>query len=101
MGHLKACNLTAKPMPSNGSKNTALTGELGFKTKRARSCFQRDSEPRKLNLEPIENENMTNEEIKNLLMRFNDLCLVMKHRPLTEHEEMAMIEIEEKLDALP
>jgi hypothetical protein len=44
---------------------------------------------------------MTNEEIKKLLMRFNDLCLVMKHRPLTEHEEMAMIEIEEKLDALP
>jgi hypothetical protein len=44
---------------------------------------------------------MTNDEIKKLLMRFNDLCLVMKHRPLTEHEEMAMTEIEEKLDALP
>jgi hypothetical protein len=44
---------------------------------------------------------MTNDEIKKLLMRFNDLCLVMKHRPLTENEEMAMIEIEEKLDALP
>jgi hypothetical protein len=25
----------------------------------------------------------------------------MKHRPLTEHEETALIEIEEKLDALP
>jgi hypothetical protein len=34
MGHLKACNLTAKPMPSDGLKNTARTGELGFKTKR-------------------------------------------------------------------
>jgi hypothetical protein len=45
--------------------------------------------------------NMTNEEIKNLLMRFNDLCIIMKHRALSEHEEMAMIEIEEKLDALP
>jgi len=44
---------------------------------------------------------MTNEEIKKLLMRFNDLCLVMKHRPLTEHEEMALVEIEEKLDSLP
>jgi hypothetical protein len=44
---------------------------------------------------------MTNDEIKKLLMRFNDLCMIMKHRTLTEHEEMAMIEIEEKLDALP
>ena len=34
MGSLRAWNLTAKPMPSNGSKNMAPTGELGFKTKR-------------------------------------------------------------------
>jgi hypothetical protein len=44
---------------------------------------------------------MTNDEIKKLLMRFNDLCLAMKHRPLTEHEEKALVEIEEKLDSLP
>ena len=44
---------------------------------------------------------MTNDEIKKLLMRFNDLCLIMKHRALSEHEEMALMEIEEKLDALP
>jgi hypothetical protein len=44
---------------------------------------------------------MTNDEIKKLLMRFNDLCMIMKHRPLTEHEETALVEIEEKLDALP
>jgi hypothetical protein len=34
-------------------------------------------------------------------MSFNDLCMIMKHRTLTEHEEMALMEIEKKLDALP
>jgi hypothetical protein len=45
MGHLRAWNLTAKPRLSNGSKNMARTDALGFKTKRAKSCFQRDSKP--------------------------------------------------------
>ena len=46
-------------------------------------------------------ENMTNDEIKKLLMRFNDLCMIMKHRALSEQEKTALMEIEEKLDALP
>ena len=44
---------------------------------------------------------MTKEEIKNLLMRFDDLVITMKHRALSEQEEMALLEIEEKLDSLP
>ena len=49
MGHLKVWNLTARPMPSNGSKNMVPTGGLGFKTKRDKWCFQRDSNPLKIN----------------------------------------------------
>jgi hypothetical protein len=49
MGSLRAWNLTAKPMPSDGLKSTAHMGELGFKTKRDKSCFQRDSKPPKIN----------------------------------------------------
>ncbi len=48
MGRLRAWNLTAKPRQSNGSKNMARMDALGFKTKRAKSCFPRDSDPLKI-----------------------------------------------------
>jgi len=43
---------------------------------------------------------MTNQEIKNLFMRFNDLCLILKYRALTPLEEETLLAIESQLDAL-
>ena len=44
---------------------------------------------------------MKNEEIKLLLLKHADLCLILKYRALSEQEEKTLSEIEEKLDALP
>jgi hypothetical protein len=43
---------------------------------------------------------MTNQEIKNLFMKFNDFCLIMKYRALTPSEEEALLAIESQIDAL-
>lgn len=44
---------------------------------------------------------MKNEEIKSLILKHADLCMILKYRALSEQEEEALLEIEEKLDALP
>ena len=44
---------------------------------------------------------MKSEEIKLLMLRHEDLCMILKYRALSEQEEEALLEIEEKLDALP
>lgn len=44
---------------------------------------------------------MTKDEIKLLMLRHEDLCMILKYRALSEQEEKALLEIEEKLDALP
>jgi hypothetical protein len=43
---------------------------------------------------------MTTQEIKNLFMKFNDLCLILKYRALTPEEEETLLDIESKIDAL-
>jgi hypothetical protein len=43
---------------------------------------------------------MTNQEIKNLLMKFNDFCLILNYRALTPAEDEEMLKIEALLDAL-
>jgi hypothetical protein len=43
---------------------------------------------------------MTNREIKNLFMKFNDFCLIMQYRALTPSEEETLLDIESKIDAL-
>jgi hypothetical protein len=43
---------------------------------------------------------MTNQEIKNLFMKHNDLCLILKYRALTPEEDETLLDIESKLDAL-
>jgi hypothetical protein len=44
---------------------------------------------------------MKNEEIKSLLLKHADLCMIIKYRELTPEEDATLAEIEEKLDALP
>ena len=44
---------------------------------------------------------MTNNEIKLLLSRHEELCMILKYRALSEQEEEVLLEIEAKLDALP
>ncbi len=44
---------------------------------------------------------MKNEEIKLLLLKHADLCMILKYRELTPEENSTLLEIEEKLDALP
>lgn len=44
---------------------------------------------------------MSNNEIKLLLSRHEELCMILKYRALSEQEEEALLEIEAKLDALP
>ena len=43
---------------------------------------------------------MTNQEIKNLLMKFNDFCLILNYRALTPAEDKEMLKIEALLDSL-
>jgi len=43
---------------------------------------------------------MTNEQIKYLLMKHSDFCLILKYRDLTPCEDAELIEIESQLDLL-
>jgi hypothetical protein len=43
---------------------------------------------------------MTNEQIKYLLMKHDDFCMILKYRALTPAENQELIEIESQLDAL-
>ena len=43
---------------------------------------------------------MTNQEIKNLFMKFNDYCLILQYRALTPLEDEELLVIESQLDAL-
>jgi hypothetical protein len=43
---------------------------------------------------------MTNQEIKNLFMKFNDFCLILNYRALTPAENEELLKIETLIDAL-
>jgi hypothetical protein len=43
---------------------------------------------------------MTNQEIKNLFLKFNDLCLILNYRALTPAEDEELLKIETLIDAL-